>query len=122
MVRTYDGEELTAEQRAALGHLEGKEHTIRVSSIKGVPYINGMDGVTGAQYLNTAHGRDGREQSTGRLEQEEKMVFKINKRKVIMAVKNKQKLEAGEEMRVAYSWTKKAWTEILERTAEAGDE
>ena len=34
-----DGEEVTAEQRAALGHLEGKEHMIRVSSIKGLPYI-----------------------------------------------------------------------------------
>ena len=30
------------------------------------------------------------------------MVFKTNKRKVIVAVKNKQKLGAGEEMRVAY--------------------
>ena len=100
-VAWYDGEEVTADQRAALGHLEGKEHTIKVSSIKGVPYINGIDGVTGAQYLNTAYGRDGREQSTGRPEQEEKIVFKINKRKVIVAVKNKQKLGAGEEMGVA---------------------
>ena len=32
-------------------------------------------------------------------------MFKINKRKVIVAVKNKQKLGTGEEIRVAYSWT-----------------
>ena len=76
--------------------------------------------MTGAQYLNTAYGRGGREQSTGRPEQEEKIVFKINKRKVIVAVNNKQKLGTGEEIRVAYSWTKKTWTGILERTAEAG--
>ena len=61
-----------------------------------------------------------REQSTGRPEQEEKMVFKTNKRRVIVAVKDKQRLGAGEEMRVAYSWTKKTWAGILERTVGAG--
>ena len=64
-------------------------------------------------------GMGGNKAQEGR-NRREKMVFKINKRKVIVAVKNKQKLEAGEEMRVAYSCTNKAWTEILERTAEAG--
>ena len=48
-VAWYDGEEVTAEQRAALGHLEGREHTISVRPIQGVPYVNGIDGVTGAQ-------------------------------------------------------------------------
>ena len=47
----YDGEEITAAQREMLGHMEGREHTIRVSPRQGVPYINGIDGVTGMQYL-----------------------------------------------------------------------
>jgi hypothetical protein len=34
------------------------------------------------------------------------MVFRLNKKRVVVAVKDKQRLEAGEEMRVAYGWTK----------------
>jgi hypothetical protein len=26
-----------------LGHMEGREHTVRVSPTQGVPYINGID-------------------------------------------------------------------------------
>ena len=37
--------------------------------------------MTGARYLNMAHGRDGREQSTGKPEQEEKIVFKKTREK-----------------------------------------
>ena len=73
----YDGEEITAAQREMLGHMEGREHTIRVSPRQGVPYINGIDGVTGMQYLNTGYGRKGRERRTGQPEQIEKMVFSI---------------------------------------------
>ena len=65
----YDGEEVTAAQREMLGHMEGREHTVRVSPTQGVPYINGIDGVAGMQYLNTGYGREGREQSTGQPEQ-----------------------------------------------------
>ena len=45
------------------------------------------------------------------------MVFRINKKRVVVAVKEKQRLEAGEEMRVAYGWTKAVWTEIAARGA-----
>ena len=45
------------------------------------------------------------------------MVFRINKKRVVVAVKEKQRLEAGEEMRVAYGWTKAVWTEIVARGA-----
>ena len=38
--------------REVLGHMEGREHTIRVSPTQGVPYINGIDGVI-MEYLNT---------------------------------------------------------------------
>ena len=85
--------------------------------MQGVPYINGIDGVAGMQYLNTEYGREGREQSTGQPEQTEKMVFRINKKRVVVAVKEKQRLEAGEEMRVAYGWTRAVWTEIEARGA-----
>ena len=34
-----------------------------------------------------------------------------------MAVKERQGLEAGEEMRVAYGWTKAVWMEIEARSA-----
>ena len=62
------------------------------------------------QYLNTEYGREGREKSRGQPEQIEKMVlFWINKKRVVVAVKDKQRLEAGEEMRVAYGWTKAVW-------------
>ena len=97
--------------------MEGREHTVRVSPTQGVPYINGIDGVAGMQYLNTGYGREGREQSTGQPEQIEKMVFRINKKRVVVAVKDKQRLEAGEEMRVAYGWTKAVWAEIAARGA-----
>jgi hypothetical protein len=60
------------------------------------------------------YGREGREQSTG---QPEQMVFRINKKRVVVAVKDKQRLEAGEEMRVAYGWTKAVWAEIAARGA-----
>ena len=113
----YDGEEITAAQREMLGHMEGREHTIRVSPRQGVPYINGIDGVTGMQYMNTGYGREGRERRTGQPEQIEKMVFRINKRRVVVAVKERQGLEAGEEMRVAYGWTKAVWMEIEARSA-----
>jgi hypothetical protein len=45
------------------------------------------------------------------------MVFRINKKRVVVAVKDKQRLEAGEEMRVAYGWTKAVWAEIAARGA-----
>ena len=110
----YDGEEVTAEERMLLGRTEGKEHTVRLSRKQGVPYINGIDGVAGMQYINTAYGKEAREKETGQAEQEEKMAFRLNKRRVVVAVKGKHKLGAREEMRVAYGWTKATWTGITE--------
>ena len=66
------------------------------------------------QYINTAYGKEAREKETGQAEQEEKMAFRLNKRRVVVAVKGKHKLGAGEEMRVAYGWTKATWTGITE--------
>ena len=40
------------------------------------------------------------------------------KKRVVVAVKDKQMfMEAGEEMRVAYGWTKAVWAEIAARGA-----
>ena len=69
----YDGECITAEQWAKLGKYEGHEHTIRTSwardKIGGArSYMNGIDGVAGMQYINTAYGREEREKQTGRPE------------------------------------------------------
>jgi hypothetical protein len=43
------------------------------------------------QYLNTEYGREGREQSRGQPEQIEKMIFWINKKRVVVAVKRTSK-------------------------------
>jgi len=66
----YDGEEITAERWGSLGKHEGREHTIRTGwaskhTTQTVQCMNGIDGVAGMQYINTAYGRVEREQSTG---------------------------------------------------------
>ena len=58
----YDGEEITAERWGRLGKHEGREHTIRTSwaskhTTRTVQCMNGIDGVAGMQYINTAYGR-----------------------------------------------------------------
>ena len=120
----YDGECITAEQWAKLGKYEGHEHTIRTSwardKIGGArSYMNGIDGVAGMQYINTAYGREEREKQTGRPEYGEKVRFKYNGGRVVVAVKEGQSIRAGEELRVAYSWTQDTWRRI---EAGAGEE
>ena len=69
------------------------------------------------QYLNTAYGREERERDTGVPEYTEKMTFKYNTRggdsKVVVRVKKGQKVGAGDELRVAYGWTSKAWGRVI---------
>ena len=51
----------------------------------------------------------------------EKMTFKYNKTggcsNVVVRVKKGQKVGAGEELRVAYGWTRKAWRRVSWRKA-----
>jgi len=102
----YDGERMTAEQWAGLGSDEGYEHTVRTSwagrQARGGQqcYINGIDGVAGMQYINTAYGRGERERLTGQPEYGEKVKFKYNRGRVVVAVKDGQRIKAGEELRV----------------------
>ena len=81
--------------------------------------MNGIDGVAGMQYINTAYGRVEREQSTGRPEYTEKVRFRYNKGRVVVAVKEGPRIKAGEELRVAYGWTNAAWQRVQEE--EDGD-
>ena len=81
--------------------------------------MNGIDGVAGMQYINTAYGRVEREQSTGRPEYTEKVRFRYNKGRVVVAVKEGLRIKAGEELRVAYGWTNAAWQRVQEE--EDGD-
>lgn len=111
----YDGEPITAAEFEQLGRMEGREHTVRVSTTDSLPYVNGIDGVAGMQYLNSEYGRVAREQATGQPEHPEKTKFKINKKRVIVVVKEKHNLEPGDEIRVAYGWTKAAWFNVLHR-------
>ena len=88
----YDGERITAEQWEGLGRHEGREHTIRTSWARAKTrneqsYVNGIDGVAGMQYINTAYGREERERLTGRPEYGEKVRFKYNGGRVVVAVK-----------------------------------
>ena len=78
----YEGEEVTVDEWKGLGKREGREHTVRVSWAGNgrTPCINGIDGVAGMQYLNTAYGREEREKDTGVPEYTEKMTFKYNMR------------------------------------------
>ena len=113
----YDGEEITAERWGSLGKHEGREHTIRTGwaskhTTQTVQCMNGIDGVAGMQYINTAYGRVEREQSTGLPEHTEKVRFRYNKGRVVVAVKEGLRVKAGEELRVAYGWTKAAWHRV----------
>ena len=115
----YDGEEITAERWGSLGKHEGREHTIRTGwaskhTTQTVQCMNGIDGVAGMQYINTAYGRVEREQSTGLPEHTEKVRFRYNKGRVVVAVKEGLRIKAGEELRVAYGWTKAAWHRVRE--------
>ena len=122
----YEGEEVTVNEWEGLGKREGREHTVRVSWAGNgrTPCINGIDGVAGMQYLNTAYGREEREKDTGVPEYTEKMTFKYNMRggdsKVVVRVKKGQKVGAGDELRVAYGWTSKAWGRVMEEGSDGG--
>ena len=103
-----------------LGRREGREHTIQAGYTDTAPYINGIDGVAGMQYLNTAYGRRKRERATGQPEPVEKIRMKPWGGNLAFAVKDKCTISAGEEMRVAYRWSRAAWARI-ERDAERED-
>ena len=46
----YDGDVVGVEEWGALGHGEGKDHTIQVGHTGEADWINGVDGVAGMQY------------------------------------------------------------------------
>ena len=80
---------------------EGHEHTIRTSWARDKTggarsYMNGIDGVAGMQYINTAYGREEQEKQKGRPEYGEKVRFKYNGGRVVVAVKEGQSIRAGE--------------------------
>ena len=52
------------------------------------------------QYINTAYGKEAREKETGQAEQEEKMAFRLNKRRVVeMAFRlNKRRVAVAESI------------------------
>ena len=117
----YEGDQLAGGAREwdRLGRREGREHTLQAGYTDDAPFINGIDGVAGMQYLNTAHGRKERERATGQPEPTEKIRMKLWKGSITFAVKDNSCVKAGEEMRVAYRWTSAAWERVL-RGAEAG--
>ena len=113
----YEGEMMSAVEWDRLGRREGYEHTVRVSHTGGADYVNGIDGVAGMQYADAGYGRVERERETGRPEQIEKVRISLHEGRASLCVKKGARLMAGEEVRWAYGWTKKAWDE-----AKAGGE
>ena len=121
----YEGELLAggAKEWDKLGRREGREHTLLAGYTDNAPYVNGIDGVAGMQYLNSAYGRRERERETGQPEPVEKIKMRPWGGKLTFAVKDKCSIKAGEEMRVAYGWTKAAWAKVkggAEGTEEEG--
>ena len=100
---------------------EGKAHTVRAGLTRQAVCVNGVDGVAGMQYLNTAHGRRERERETGRPEPVEKVRMVLKGRGITFAVKDTCNLQAGEEMRIAYKWSSAQWERVRRDAVEEGD-
>ena len=109
----YEGDVVSKDEWAGLRVEEGREHTVR--GLHG--WVNGIDGVAGMQYVDAAHGREERERATGRPEPKEKMRISASVLGVVMKVKERERVVPGEEMRVAYGWSPKAWARVCARVA-----
>jgi len=116
----YDGDVVGADEWAAMGPGEGRDHTIRVGYTGAAEWVNGVDGVAGMQYCDSAYGREGREAATGRAEQVEKARFSLHAGQATLCVKKGAKMVPGEEVRVAYKWTRAAWEAVLAAGAGGG--
>ena len=79
-----------------LGRCEGREHTIRAGHTQHSTWINGINGVTGLQYINSSYGRTARERQTGIPEPDERIRFSVSYtpyRHVIALVKDGMHIE-----------------------------
>ena len=112
----YEGDVVSKDEWGGLTGEEGREHTVR--GMHG--WVNGIDGVAGMQYVDASHGREERERAMGWPEPVEKVRLATSARGVVVKVKEGERMVPGEEMRMAYGWSKKAWERVCERAGSGG--
>ena len=112
----YAGDVVSKDEWEGLRGEEGREHTVRGLS----GWVNGIDGVAGMQYVDASHGREARERATGRPEAKEKVRIATSVQGIVVKVKERERVVPGEEMRMAYGWSPKAWARVCAR-ADSGE-